>query len=300
MSVVANRLNQPSKQHEALFALTGWIKSVAESNSAYALIDMAAMPSDQDVNQVLRQIRAVGALPILDDARPEALRASPWLVPLSHCTDANRKIVAASMGWAFRGPCVTWLSSPLQLQELASRLRQRTEAMLPERQPVLLRCYDPRVLPELHQVLQQGQADTYLALGHTWVYLDRAQQLQTINLRSAPDADAFEAPLILGVDQFKALLDASEVDSVMPELAREAPAAFLALPSDQRAAFTQRCLKLADDWQVHAFAQRVMVGVLALSLGEDFHLQATWAPWIAQLKQGRINLIQAIDKAVAT
>ena len=83
----------------------------------------------------------------------------------------------------------------------------------------------------------------------------------------------------------------------MPELAREAADAFLALPANQRAPFTRRCLKLADDWGVQTFSHRVMVGVLALKLGENFHLQAVWKPWIDQLRQGKINLIQAIEHA---
>ena len=40
-----------------------------------------------------------------------------------------------------------------------------------------------------------------------------------------------------------------------------------------------------------------MVGVLALKLGENFHLQDVWKPWIDQLRQGKINLIQAIEHA---
>jgi len=279
--------------------LTAWFESVRSGSAAYALIDMAAMHSEQSINQALKQLHAAGAISVLQDARPQAERATPWLLPLGSSDEQGSKRLSKTLDWSLLGPCVTWLDSHLPAHELASRLRQRTQAQLPQNHPVLLRCYDPRVLPELHRVLQPAQAESYWALGYTWAYLDRAQQFQTIALSTAPHVDSFESPLHLDQNQFETLLAASEVDSVMPELAREAPEAFLALPANQRTPFTRRCLKLADDWGVQAFAQRVMVGVLALKLGEDFHLQAAWAPWIHQLKQGKIDLIQAIESASA-
>lgn len=280
--------------------LTTWFESIGSGSAAYALIDMAAMPSEQGINQALSQARAAGGVAILQDARPQAARATPWLLPLGAPNEQGTERLTRTLNWAQHGPCVTWLASHLPVHDLAARLRQRTQAQLPQNHPVLLRCYDPRVLPELHRALRPAQAESYWALGHTWAYLDRTQQVQTIALEKAPDIDLFEPPLQLDQSQFEVLLAASEVDSVMPELAREAPDAFLALPADQRTAFTRRCLKLADDWGVQAFAQRVMVGVLALKLGEDFHRQAAWAPWINQLKQGKIDLIQTIEKACAT
>ncbi|MDI1259922.1 DUF4123 domain-containing protein [Aquabacterium sp.] len=289
----------PQPTREALQTLPAWVEAQAANTAVYALIDMAAMPSDLPVPRALQEIRAAGAVSVLADARPQAELATPWLLPLTgqgH-QSLNRPLLTKTLDWALRGPCVTWVSSSLSAAQLAERLRQRTEAMLPQNQPVLLRCYDPRVLPELHKALYPEQASRYWALGNAWAYFDRAQQLGLITLSPPSDIDVFEGPLSLDQGQFEALLDASEVDSVMPELAREATDAFLTLPPDQRASFTQRCLKLADEWRVQAFGQRVMVGVLALQLGEGFHQQKSWAPWIAQLAQGKIDLIQTIEGA---
>lgn len=289
-----------SSRQDTQSAVTEWTESsVAADLAVYALVDMASMPQEPPAAQALRQIRAAGAVSVLGDPRPQADMATPWLVPLKDHQGLNRKLLGTTLDWALRGPCVTWLSSSLSAPHLAERLRQRTEAMLPQNQPILLRCYDPRVLPELHKALHADQASSYWALGHTWVYLDRTREMKGIALSPAPDRDVFAAPLYLDQEQFESLLDASEVDSVMPELAREATDAFLALSPDQRASFTKRCLTLADGWRVQAFAQRVMVGVLALKLGEDFHQHKSWAPWIAQLTQGRIDLIQAIEGAMA-
>lgn len=289
-----------SSRQDTQRTMTAWTESsVAADLAVYALVDMASMPQEPPAAQALRQIRAARAVSVLGDPRPQAELATPWLVPLTDHQGLNRKLLSTTLDWALRGPCVTWLSSSLSALHLVDRLRQRTEAMLPQNQPILLRCYDPRVLPELHKALHADQARSYWALGQTWAYLDRAREMKSIVLSPAPGRDVFAAPLYLDQDQFESLLDASEVDSVMPELAREATDAFLALPADQRASFTKRCLKLADEWRVQAFAQRVMVGVLALKLGEGFHQQKSWAPWIAQLRQGRIDLIQAIEGATA-
>ena len=131
------------------------------------------------------------------------------------------------------------------------------------------------------------------------MYLDRSLRLQTLTLHAAPGVDMYEAPLQLDKVQFTALLDASELDQVMPELAREAPQEFLALRAEQRAAWTRRCLDLAGSWHLERLADKVMVGVLMLKLGEGFHLLPAWAPWMTALQARKVSLLQAIEGATA-
>ena len=145
------------------------------------------------------------------------------------------------------------------------RADRRTEADLPDQHPVLMRCFDPRVLPELVHQLKASQNETFLALGHEWLYLDRSLRLQALPLHAAPGVDMFEAPLQLDEAQFTALLDASELDQVMPELAREAPLEFLALRADQRAS----CLDLAGTWHLERLADKVMVAVALVLVATD-------------------------------
>lgn len=279
-------------------ALGEHIDARPSRTTAFAWVDMAGLSHVAQHADILRVIREAGAVSVLQDERPDALLATPWLVPLSD-DNAARSLLKRTCDWALRGPAVTWITSSLPLHDLADRLRRRTEAELPEQHPVLLRCFDPRVLPELVHNLKALQKETFLALGHEWMYLDRSLRLQTLTLHAAPGVDMYEAPLQLDKVQFTALLDASELDQVMPELAREAPLEFLALRADQRASWTRRCLDLAGTWHLERLADKVMVGVLMLKLGEGFHLLPAWAPWMTALQARKVSLLQAIEGATA-
>lgn len=283
---------------QALEALQGWCATLDDECHVYALVDMAGLGDEKAAIKALGSLKLGGAISILGDARPQAARAMPWLLPTNHRVDG--RWLARSAAWAVAGPCLTWLASPLLLGDMAARLASRTDATLPDSYDVLMRYFDPRVLPVLHQVLSSEQASTYWAFGHSWAYLDRTMQLKSLDLMPAAQRDPFNPPLELDQEQFGALLSASEVDQVMPELVHEAPTVFLAIPASERLPFTQRCLALADQWKVERFAHRVMICVLALKLGEDFHLQKNWHPWIEQLRQGKLDLVAVIKKATSS
>lgn len=279
-------------------ALGEHIDARPSRSTAFACVDMAGLSHVAQRTDILRIIREAGALSVLQDERPDALLATPWLVPLAD-VQAGRNLLKRTCDWSLRGPAVTWITSSLPLLDLAARLHRRTEAELPEQHAVLLRCFDPRVLPVLVDNLKALQKEAFLALGYEWMYLDRSLKLQTLALHAAPEVDMHETPLQLDEAQFTALLDASELDQVMPELAREAPMEFLALRAEQRASWTRRCLDLASAWHLEGLADKVMVGVLMLKLGQEFHLQPAWAPWMTALQARKVSLLQAIEGATA-
>ncbi|WP_374255669.1 DUF4123 domain-containing protein [Aquabacterium sp.] len=261
----------------------------------YCMVDLAALTHTGTVAQMHAHIRSNGGVSLLRDERPEALHATPWLVCMG---DGDMSVwVSRTCGWAMQGPAVTWVVSPLSLPDLAERLWRRTEAELPEHYPVLLRYFDPRVLPELLQTLPPSQRERFLALGSEWLYPDREQRLQRIALSDPKDSDDFEGPLRLDAQQFSQLLCAAEIDQVMPELARAAPVEFMALSVTQRLNLTRDCLSLASTWGVDGLADKVMVGVLSLKLGNEFHRLPNWAPWIHALTQQRMSFLQVIERA---
>jgi hypothetical protein len=276
--------------------LSASLAQLPEGESLYALVDLANLAGD--VPRALAMLKAHGAMNVLDDPRPDAALACPWLLGLT--PDARgQKALAQTAQWATQSACCTWLRSDFTLPKLAHALKQRTEAELPDHYPIYLRVQDPRVLPELHRVLADDpQADRYWALGVQWLYLDRAQQLQSMRLLAGPSPNAFVPPLLLQQAQADALLAAAEVDRVMPELVREAPDAFLALPPAERLASTRRSLSLADELQLSTHADRVTLAILGLSLGPAFVEQTPWPEVLAQVKAGRMSLKQAIQKAL--
>jgi hypothetical protein len=275
-------------------AAQAWFTGIPAKQQAYALIDMANIHSDK--RQIMATIKARQAHNILGDARPDAQEASAWLMQLSRDPRGQRDF-DATMEWSDSSACATWLHSALPTHVLAHALNERTKAVLPDDYRVLLRCYDPRVLPEIHAVLREEQAERYWELSGQWGYVDRARTFRLVELTPASESAAFEAPLVLTQPQADQLLAAAEVDTVMPELVRESPDAFLALPVTDMAAFTKRTLQKADQFRLETLADRVMFCVLALELGEDFEASGEWALLMPKVKSRQLTLLRAIEQA---
>lgn len=272
-----------------------WFEAVPAGHQSYALIDMANVHSDR--HRVMSVIKARESHNILGDERPEAQEASAWLMPVSRDLRGQRDW-AATMAWADSSACATWLHSDMPVSTLARALTERTKAELPDNHPVLLRFYDPRVLPELRAMLSAEQAAGFWALSGQWAYVDRTRTLRLVELTPASVSVNFESPLNLTQAQADQLLAAAEVDTVMPELVRESPEAFLAIPVTERADFTRGALRRADHFGLTSLADRVMFGVLTLELGAGFEAHGPWGPLMNQVKHHRLTLQQAIEQAI--
>lgn len=249
-----------------------------------------------DKPPILRSLRNFDARNILQDERPDAQAASAWLIPLVD-TPRGHHARATSMGWANKSASVTWLHSSLAPSELANALNERTKAVLPDNYAVLLRCYDPRVLPEIRTVLDEPQSRQYWALDGQWAYVDRARTLRWINLPRMNDVDELSEPLALTQHQTDQLLAAAEVDTVMPELMRESPDAFLTIPHTERVGWSRRTLKLADQYELTSLADRVMFCVLTLELGSGFEEREPWIEPMRMVQKHQLTLLQAIEQA---
>lgn len=254
---------------------------------------MANVHSDK--KQILATVKARESFNILGDERPDAQQASAWLMPLNRDARGLRDF-ANTMAWASSSACATWLHSSLPAHALAHALHERTEAVLPDDYRVLLRCYDPRVLPEIQAVLRDDQAAGYWALDGQWAYVDRTRTFRVIDLKPASQSSAYEAPLALTQPQADQLLAAAEVDTIMPELMRESPDAFMAVPIADRASFTRHTLQTADQFALQALADRVMFCVLTLELGVGFEASEQWAPLMTKVKHHQLTLLQAIEQ----
>lgn len=271
-----------------------WFESLAPEFFVYAVVDMANVHSEK--RQVLKRLRASGALNILADNRPEAEAAIPWLLPLSSHASAKRDF-KLTLDLANESACVTWLASDLPPQALAQALNERTQAELPDHYRILLRCYDPRVLPELHGVLDEVQAEQFWGLAGQWCYVDRAKQFNHIELHIPSRETVFEPPLQLTQKQTDQLLAAAEVDQVMPELVRESPNAFLAIAPQERAVLTRQALSKANDYRLESFPDRVVFCILRLELGEDFDQSGKWPLLMRQVTARELTLTQAVTQA---
>ena len=272
------------------------VASMRPDTRLYALVDLANVKSDAP--PLHRSYAALNAICVLGDLSPAAQLASPWLVSLPLAGSAALTC-RRTVELARRSSAVSWIVSNLPASELARRLRARTEARLPDHYDVLLRHFDPRVLPILHQVLRPPQRDAFFNLGVAWLYLDRAASLARIELTPAPGHDCFEPPLQLDDNQAATLLDAAEIDAVMPELVKEEPDRFLALgDGPARYRFTQYWLTRARHWSLDQFPQKVAFCTLALRLGPKLDEAPSWQQALSCVADSGMRLSEAIEQSL--
>jgi hypothetical protein len=267
-------------------------KLAQASNAFYALIDLANCANPESV---LARMTAGHAECVLGDLRREAQLASPWLWRLrgESLSDTSWTWIART---ALQRSCMTWLVTDHAEPGMLHRLRVRTDAELADRQAVLLRYFDPRVLPVLHQILRPEQREAFFSICTSWHFVDRTGKLKTLSA-SPSSADSLLPPVKLDDSQFAGMLRAAEVDAVIPELVREAPNQFLALAPADRVAFTQRCLQDADDAAIHSHAHRVLWCLAALEFGAKFMQGPVWSALVVQVSNGEMSMAQAIQEA---
>ena len=100
--------------------------------------------------------------------------AGPWLVDVETVGDG----VTADLARLEREtPSVTWLISEADQHGLAQLLQLQLDARLPDGRIALVRFWDPRVLAELVNVLNQEQRETFFAHIHEWHLLRNGERV---------------------------------------------------------------------------------------------------------------------------
>lgn len=260
----------------------------------YALVDHGGMPGLIDkLNNIKRNW-----ISLFEGSKEEnALSVAPILfsIPADYESFKNRDFLTWLGKKGTYTSSVVLIASPLNIEELARRLKLRLDAMLPDDMAIMLRFFDPRVFEELSKVLLPEQKELFLSVGYQWWYIDRRGQLQ--NVASVfLDSDMFEPPLVLDDDQESALIDASEPDQVAQMLTTSTPNEYTALQSHARFDFVQRHMKAARDLNIAATHELAFYCALALMYGEDFAAKPDWHTTLQEVKKGQITLQQAVER----
>jgi Domain of unknown function (DUF4123) len=155
---------------------------------------------DRTLGDPLRQ--AVAAETFAEPAallNPDASQVEPDACPiLFRLTADNFRLLHASVEVALafanadaaagRPVCAWMFGAEGSLQAVASRLRRQMIVRGPGWKKFLLRFYDPRVMPWLHQILSAEQLGRMLHSFDWWVWMKRDGRLQTTSVAGAADA----------------------------------------------------------------------------------------------------------------
>jgi hypothetical protein len=201
---------------------------------------------------------------------------------------------------AQHAPAVVWLASALPLQDLAGTLREKLRAEMADRQLIMLRYGDPRVLPELIRVFDDVQR-VHLGRGvKTWWWLDRANAIQRWQPRDSgldlPQPGFARAAITLSDTQVGELLDASFADRVLDLLGSHHPTLVRRFDQAARYALVTELIKRARVAGLSSEFDCANFTAVAMSLGHDFAERGDWKGIMACVKAGELSFGDAIEK----
>jgi hypothetical protein len=131
----------------------------------YALVD--GFQYEQHTGERLHYQRNINR-PIFMGTEDEPLaHAGPWLIDTSRAPDQLQLLNELEQAL----PSVSWLISPIDLEGLSQLLQLKLDAQLPDGRKVLLRFYDPRVLYNLWQTMNDEQRAEFVHLIDEWHFL---------------------------------------------------------------------------------------------------------------------------------
>ena len=131
----------------------------------YALVD--GFQYEQHTGQRLVYQHGINR-PIFLGTEDEPLaHAGPWLIDVVRAPDQLQSLHDLEQAL----PSVSWLISAIDLEGLSQLLQLKLDAQLPDGRKVLLRFYDPRVLGNLMQTMNNAQRAEFVHLIDEWHFI---------------------------------------------------------------------------------------------------------------------------------
>lgn len=141
----------------------------------YALVDAAQVPAMRNDTHLIARLQGVTLFSLTKEHGIE--KYGPILIPLR---EVSSKSIDASLISAMKnGWTVTWLNSALPLIELAKHLAQYMNGRFADGREVLVRYYDPRVLPIFFDCVEKTLSEGLMAPIRHWAWWDRQMNLIT-------------------------------------------------------------------------------------------------------------------------
>jgi hypothetical protein len=269
------------------------IIQAAEGLSLFVTVDLAAAP--EAIGQL--GVPAEDGFNLMGESQVEDIAAvGVWLLPLDG-RDRDLRI-ARSLAIAEARPAVVWLASTLSTSSLAEGLRRRMDVQLADREELLLRYFDPRVLPEWVDCLGPTQRASFLAPALRWMWLDRAGELTMVSGHPTPDREPLDRPLQLDVRQEERLIDVSEANRALTLMLDDAPETLEALPVKLHYPLARRCGMELNALGLNSLGRRMAFMSVVAPCGDvdPFFESQLWHSIRARLSAGSITFDHALEE----
>lgn len=201
---------------ETIIALLQDEYAQSPNNRCYVLVDCAQQA--RYPQSLLKSYPAVQWRNLFAASNEEAhLTASPLLFALDLQQDWFKPLIARLARDGFELPLFTLLTSSASIDQLAIHLGQYTHTMLTTQDAVVIRFYDPRILPRFVEILSEVQRSHFLQPVAKWWYVGRDGHMHFIKGMSSSVPEAVQA-FALTQEQEDALSTVSLPDRIINAL----------------------------------------------------------------------------------
>ena len=195
--------------------------------------------------------------------------------------------------WVGFPGALSWLVSPLGIDALASRLRARLDARLPDNFSCVNRYFDGRITPHLHGCLTDAQRAAFFSVSTQWWVVSHNHQWQSLACAFALH-DPFNAPQVLNEAEQAQMIDACYPYTVIEHFAQTDEELLDEVPAAERYGFFRQALIAAARFGIEGGASAILFCTLTLTRGPNFYAQATWPALLERVKRGELTLQQAV------
>ena len=268
------------------------IQPISGTSRCYALIDAAQVERfSRTINAKSTAILGRAAI-VGEPISPDRYDATPHLFEVNDLTSyglLTRQLahVAASHG------ALTLLVSPLMLPELASRLKYRMDAKLPDDIDCVNRFFDGRISPHLHACLSDEQRAAFFSVAEQWAVVGHDFQWQPLVCHFT-DEDSFSGPLVFNAEQETYLIDRCYPYALIEHFERTDPELLDTVEPNQRYRFFQKAIEAAESYKIEGSSDITLFCTLSLTRGAGFHEKSTWQEKLQAVRAGTATLQQIL------
>jgi hypothetical protein len=263
------------------------------SDNYYLLVDQSAFPY---ISKIKKKIAALQIVNVLDtNANQPMDMASPLLIKWDF-NDSNNELVQwfCTQGAYANGLHI--LKSALPLTQLAEKLAERSDALLPDNLTVLLRYFDTRILASLLKILTKEQINLLSNDIQSWWYVNRSGELTIACLDNHGQSEpAIKPQIIFNAEQEARLLDAANGDMILSQLQQNPPEIMYPMRPDQQYALVTHLISMALENGIQQVPEWLAFCTLGFATQGAIYQQAPWPDLLSQIKAGKITFVEALD-----
>lgn len=268
------------------------IQPVSSASRYYVLVDAAQVERfSQTVNSKNAAILGRAAI-VGEPISPDRYDATPHLFEVTGSNSYRIFARQLSRAEASHG-AFTLLVSPLMLPELASRLKCRMDAKLPDDVDCVNRFFDGRITPHLHACLSDEQRAVFFSVAEQWVAVRHDFQWQPLACHFTEN-DTFSGPLIFNAKQEAYLIDRCYPYALIEHFERTDPELLNTVEPNQRYRFFQKAIEAAESYKIDRSSDITLFCTLSLTRGAGFNEGSPWHEKLQAVRAGKATLQQIL------